>query len=70
MFKMTSLGTEGAWGNGTNRRNVPKYSLQAVRRMEETLQYSYEPPRFSRLKSLASPISFKKTPSPPPRPRS
>lgn len=68
MFKMTSLGREGAWGNGTNRRNLAKYPLQAVRRMEETLQYSYDPLRFSRLKSLANPFSFKKTPSPLPVP--
>lgn len=52
MFKITSLGREGAWGNGTNWRNLAKYSLQAVRWMKETLQYSYEPLRFSRLKSL------------------
>lgn len=70
MFKMISLGREGAWGNGTTTRNLAKYSLQAVRRMEETLQYSYEPLRFSRFKSIANPFSCKKTPSPPTRLRS
>lgn len=71
MFKMISLGREGAWGNGANRRNLAKYSLQAVRRMEETDQYSYEPLWFSRLKSLTNSFNFRKTLSPPPpRPRS